>query len=178
GLGFACLYQAAAVLTATHCRARLGLANAVARSGMGLTFLMAPFTQLLIQAYSWQGTLLIFGGIMLNLVPSSMLLRPASTQPPPHSSAAHPAPGPSVAEKDPESLDGCSDEASHGETQLHGAQDPPSTEGLLMCQGRDATSPAGRLEAAPTQSSAAERSTKAQGSSKALPAAVKAKSQP
>ncbi|NXF85201.1 MOT5 protein, partial [Eubucco bourcierii] len=178
GMGFACLYQAAAVLTATHCRARLGFANAIARSGMGLTFLMAPFTQLLIQAYSWQGTLLIFGGIMLNLVPSSMLLRPASTQPPPRSSAAHPAPGPLVAEKDPESLDGCLDEASHGETQLHSAQDPPSTEGLLMCQGRDATSPGGRLEAAPTDSSAAETSTKAQGSSKALLAAGKAKSQP
>ncbi|NXP70760.1 MOT5 protein, partial [Ramphastos sulfuratus] len=119
------------------------------------------------------GTLLIFGGIMLNLVPSSMLLRPASTQPP-----ARPAPGPSVAEKDPESLDGCLDKASHRETQLHSAQDPPSTEGLLLCQGRDATSLAGRLEAAPTESSAAETSTKAQGSSKALPAAGKAKSQP
>lgn len=55
GLGFACLYQAAAVMTAKRCRARLALANALARSGMGLTFLMAPFTQLLIEIYAWQG---------------------------------------------------------------------------------------------------------------------------
>ncbi|NXX38490.1 MOT5 protein, partial [Tricholaema leucomelas] len=178
GLGFACLYQAAAVLTAKSCGARLGFSNAVARSGMGLTFLMAPFTQLLLQAYGWQGTLLIFGGIMLHLVPSSMLLRPASTQPLPRSSTAHPARGAAVAEKDPESLDGCLDETSPREAQLHSPQDPPSTEGLLLCQGRDATGPAGRLQTAPRESGAAERATKAQGSSKSLPAAAKDSSQP
>ncbi|XP_034623431.1 monocarboxylate transporter 5 isoform X1 [Trachemys scripta elegans] len=76
GLGFACLYQAAAVMTARYFKKRLALSNALARSGMGLTFILAPFTQLLIDFYGWQGTLLIFGGIMLNLVPSSMLLQP------------------------------------------------------------------------------------------------------
>uniref|UniRef100_A0A8C5U3U0 Solute carrier family 16 member 4 n=1 Tax=Malurus cyaneus samueli TaxID=2593467 RepID=A0A8C5U3U0_9PASS len=55
GLGFACLYQAGAVMTAKRCRARLALSNALARSGMGLTFLMAPFTQRLIEFYGWQG---------------------------------------------------------------------------------------------------------------------------
>ncbi|KAM9147356.1 monocarboxylate transporter 5 [Pangshura tecta] len=78
GLGFACLYQAAAVMTARYFKKRLALSNAIARSGMGLTFILAPFTQLLIDFYGWQGTLLIFGGIMLNLVPSSMLLRPVN----------------------------------------------------------------------------------------------------
>ncbi|XP_019348050.1 monocarboxylate transporter 5 isoform X2 [Alligator mississippiensis] len=76
GLGFACLYQTAAVMTARYFKKRLALSVAIARSGMGLTFVLAPFTQLLIDIYGWQGTLLIFGGIMLNLVPSSMLLRP------------------------------------------------------------------------------------------------------
>ncbi|XP_019401797.1 PREDICTED: monocarboxylate transporter 5 isoform X1 [Crocodylus porosus] len=76
GLGFACLYQTAAVMTARYFKKRLALSIAIARSGMGLTFVLAPFTQLLIDIYGWQGTLLIFGGIMLNLVPSSMLLRP------------------------------------------------------------------------------------------------------
>ncbi|XP_074833743.1 monocarboxylate transporter 5 isoform X2 [Carettochelys insculpta] len=76
GLGFACLYQVGAVMTARYFKKRLALANGIARSGMGLTFVIAPFTQLLIDSYGWQGTLLIFGGIMLNLVPSSMLLRP------------------------------------------------------------------------------------------------------
>ncbi|XP_064894949.1 monocarboxylate transporter 5 isoform X3 [Columba livia] len=55
GLGFACLYQAAAVMTAKRCRTRLGFSNAVARAGMGLTFLIAPFTQFLIDFYGWQG---------------------------------------------------------------------------------------------------------------------------
>lgn len=54
-MGFACLYQAAAVMSAKRCRARLAFSNALARSGMGLTFLMAPFTQLLIEFYGWQG---------------------------------------------------------------------------------------------------------------------------
>ncbi|XP_040392113.1 monocarboxylate transporter 5 isoform X2 [Cygnus olor] len=55
GMGFCCLYQAAAVMTAKRCRTRLAFSNAIARSGMGLTFLIAPFTQLLIDSYGWQG---------------------------------------------------------------------------------------------------------------------------
>lgn len=54
-MGFACLYQAAAVMTAKRCRTRLAFSNAIARSGMGLTFLIAPFTQFLIDFYGWQG---------------------------------------------------------------------------------------------------------------------------
>ncbi|XP_028924846.1 monocarboxylate transporter 5 isoform X2 [Ornithorhynchus anatinus] len=76
GLGFSCLYQTASVMTARYFRKRLALSTAIARSGMGLTFLMAPFTQILIDIYDWKGTLLILGGITLHLVPSSMLLRP------------------------------------------------------------------------------------------------------
>uniref|UniRef100_A0A8C6ZCZ4 Solute carrier family 16 member 4 n=1 Tax=Nothoprocta perdicaria TaxID=30464 RepID=A0A8C6ZCZ4_NOTPE len=55
GMGFSCLYQAAAVMMAKRCRRRLALSSAIARSGMGLTFLLAPFTQLLIDFYGWQG---------------------------------------------------------------------------------------------------------------------------
>lgn len=54
-MGFCCLYQAAAVMTAKRCRKQLAFSNAIARSGMGLTFLIAPFTQLLINSYGWQG---------------------------------------------------------------------------------------------------------------------------
>lgn len=42
-------------MTAKRCRTRLGFSNAVARAGMGLTFLIAPFTQFLIDFYGWQG---------------------------------------------------------------------------------------------------------------------------
>ncbi|XP_004636954.1 monocarboxylate transporter 5 [Octodon degus] len=76
GLGSAFLYQVAAVVTTKYFKKRLALATAIARSGMGLTFLLAPFTKFLIDLYDWTGALILFGAIALNLVPSSMLLRP------------------------------------------------------------------------------------------------------
>uniref|UniRef100_G1SHK4 Solute carrier family 16 member 4 n=2 Tax=Oryctolagus cuniculus TaxID=9986 RepID=G1SHK4_RABIT len=76
GLGSAFLYQVAAVVMTKYFKKRLALATAIARSGMGLTFLLAPFTKFLIDLYDWTGALILFGAIALNLVPSSMLLRP------------------------------------------------------------------------------------------------------
>ncbi|XP_017577518.1 monocarboxylate transporter 5 [Pygocentrus nattereri] len=91
GLGFALLYQATSVVTATYFRKRLATAYSIGRSGMGLTFALAPFTQLLLDQYAWQGALLILGGLMLNLVASGMLLRPIHVRPaassPPSSSS-------------------------------------------------------------------------------------------
>ncbi|XP_072886621.1 monocarboxylate transporter 5 [Hemitrygon akajei] len=80
GIGFAFLYQAASVMQAKYFKKRLATAYAIARSGMGLTFALAPFTQLLLVEYDWQGALLILGGIMLNLIATSMLLRPIYLQ--------------------------------------------------------------------------------------------------
>ncbi|NWH40402.1 MOT5 protein, partial [Chloropsis hardwickii] len=162
GMGFACLYQAAAVVTAKRCRARLAFCNALARSGMGLTFLGAPFTQLLIEAYGWQGTLLIFGGIMLNLVPSSMLLWPVSTQLP-RESAKNQHWGSSVAKKDPETPGGCLDGSTERELQLPCAQEAPTTERLVMPHSRavsDPTNPSalGRLQKPSPESSSSESS--------------------
>ncbi|KAJ8258782.1 hypothetical protein COCON_G00177940 [Conger conger] len=81
GLGFALLYQATSVVTAMYFRKRLATAYSIGRSGMGLTFALAPFTQLLLEQYDWQGAFLIFGGLMLNLVASGMLLRPLNLRP-------------------------------------------------------------------------------------------------
>ncbi|XP_051524905.1 monocarboxylate transporter 5-like [Myxocyprinus asiaticus] len=81
GLGFALLYQATSVVIVTYFRKRLATAYSIGRSGMGLTFALAPFTQLLLDQYSWQGALLILGGLMLNLVASGMLLRPINVRP-------------------------------------------------------------------------------------------------
>ncbi|XP_031230989.1 monocarboxylate transporter 5 [Mastomys coucha] len=81
GLGSAFLYQVAAVVITKYFKKRLGLSTAIARSGMGLTFLLAPFTKFLIDLYDWTGALILFGAIILNLVPSSMLLRPIYIQP-------------------------------------------------------------------------------------------------
>ncbi|KAB1273149.1 Monocarboxylate transporter 5 [Camelus dromedarius] len=55
GLGSAFLYQAAAVVTTKYFKKRLALSTAIARSGMGLTFLLAPFTKVLIDLYGWTG---------------------------------------------------------------------------------------------------------------------------
>lgn len=82
GLGFALLYQATSVVIVTYFRKRLATAYSIGRSGMGLTFALAPFTQLLLDQYAWQGALLILGGLMLNLVASGMLLRPINVRPP------------------------------------------------------------------------------------------------
>ncbi|NWW71000.1 MOT5 protein, partial [Climacteris rufus] len=154
GMGFACLYQAAAVMTAKRCRARLAFCNGLARSGMGLTFLMAPGTQLLIDTYGWQGTLLIFGGIMLNLVPSSMLLWPVSPRLP-RGSAGNQDQGALMAKKDPGAAGGCSDGSNPGEFQLPSAQELPSTQRLMEPQGRDGSGPAlgGQEEPSPESSS-------------------------
>ncbi|XP_028307718.1 monocarboxylate transporter 5 [Gouania willdenowi] len=82
GLGFALLYQSFSVVTALYFRKRLATAYAIGRSGMGLTFALAPFTQLLLDQFAWQGAMLILGGLMLNLVASGMLLRPLNVKPP------------------------------------------------------------------------------------------------
>ncbi|NWT63273.1 MOT5 protein, partial [Erythrocercus mccallii] len=180
GLGFACLYQAGAVMMAKRCRARLAFCNALARSGMGLTFLLAPFTQLLIELYAWQGTLLIFGGIMLNLVPSSMLLWPVGTQLP-RESAENQHRGSPVAKEDPETPGGCLAGSTPGELELHRAQEAPSTERLVMPRGRDGSDPAnalGRLQKPIPESSSSGTPTEAKRSHKPLAAAPKEPSQP
>ncbi|XP_038018316.1 monocarboxylate transporter 5 [Motacilla alba alba] len=181
GMGFACLYQAAAVVTAKRCRARLAFSNALARSGMGLTFLMAPFTQLLIEAYGWQGTLLIFGGIMLNLVPSSMLLWPGSP-PLPRESAKNQHRGSSGAEKDPETPGGCLDGSTQRELQLLHAQEAPTTERLTVPHGRGVSDPAnpsalGRLQK-PSPESSSESPAEAKRSQQPPAATKKEPSQP
>ncbi|XP_075631700.1 monocarboxylate transporter 5 isoform X4 [Balearica regulorum gibbericeps] len=183
GMGFACLYQAAAVMMAKRCRTRLAFSNAIARSGMGLTFLIAPFTQLLIDFYGWQGTLLIFGGIMLNLVPSSMLLQPSCTQPPQHPSATSRGHGSLMAKQDSETLDGCSDESARREIQLRSTQDLPTTEGVVMLHGRDVSGPVNTpalegFEKPPMDSCSPEIATEAKRSFKSLPPTEKENSEP
>lgn len=70
-MGFALLYQSFSVITALYFRKRLATAYAIGRSGMGLTFALAPFTQLLLDQYAWQGRLitpLMSACLSLNLI--------------------------------------------------------------------------------------------------------------
>lgn len=117
---------------------------------------------------------------MLNLVPSSMLLRPASTQPPrrpPAQSQDHG--GSSTAKKDSETLDGCLDGSTHKEIQLHGTQDLPTTEGSTMPHGRDVPAPVNTLERVKKATmSSAERATEAKRSYKPHPGTQTGDAQP
>uniref|UniRef100_A0A8C9EPA8 Solute carrier family 16 member 4 n=1 Tax=Pavo cristatus TaxID=9049 RepID=A0A8C9EPA8_PAVCR len=175
GMGFCCLYQAAAVMTAKRCRARLAFSNAIARSGMGLTFLTAPFTQLLIDTYGWQGTLLIFSGIMLNLVPSSMLLRPVRTQLPPCPPASKEDRS-SVPKGEAGALAGHLEEATNGAAQPCSAQDLPSTEPCSAdSSGAASTAAPGKASA---DSCCPETTTEATRGCRSLPVPKEEKPQP
>ncbi|XP_031461738.1 monocarboxylate transporter 5 [Phasianus colchicus] len=176
GMGFCCLYQAAAVMTAKRCRTRLAFSNAIARSGMGLTFLTAPFTQLLIDTYGWQGTLLIFSGIMLNLVPSSMLLRPVRTQLPPCPKASHEDRS-SAPKGEAGALAGHLEEATNGAAQPRSAQDLPSTEAPAEPCSTAAVTTAAPGKA-PTASSCPETINEVVKSCRSLPVLKEEKSQP
>uniref|UniRef100_A0A803YGY1 Solute carrier family 16 member 4 n=1 Tax=Meleagris gallopavo TaxID=9103 RepID=A0A803YGY1_MELGA len=169
GMGFCCLYQAAAVMTAKRCRTRLAFSNAVARSGMGLTFLTAPFTQLLIDTYGWQGTLLIFSGIMLNLVPSSMLLRPVRTQLPLC---------PPASNEDRSSVPkGHPEEATNGAAQPSQPRGLPSTEPPAEPCSTGAVTTAAPGEA-PTDSCCPETISEATKSCRSFPVLKEEKPQP
>ncbi|POI23417.1 hypothetical protein CIB84_012835 [Bambusicola thoracicus] len=179
GMGFCCLYQAAAVMTAKRCRTRLAFSNAVARSGMGLTFLTAPFTQLLIDTYGWQGTLLIFSGIMLNLVPSSMLLRPVRTQPPPCPPASNQDRS-SAPKGEAGALAGRLEEATNGAARPQSARDLPSTEPPAEPCGSDSSDAVSTAAAgkAPTDSCSPETTDEATRSCRSLPVPKEEKPQP
>ncbi|XP_005063083.1 PREDICTED: monocarboxylate transporter 5-like, partial [Ficedula albicollis] len=126
-------------------------------------------------------TLLIFGGIMLNLVPSSMLLWPVSTKVP-RESAENQQLGSSEAQKDPETPGGCSDGSTPRELQLLHVQEAPTTERLVMPHGRDVSDPAnpslGRLQKPSPESPSPETPTEARRSHKPLAATKKEPSQP
>ncbi|XP_039235610.1 monocarboxylate transporter 5 isoform X1 [Pipra filicauda] len=126
------------------------------------------------------GTLLIFGGIMLNLVPSSLLLRPISTR---HSSAKTQDCESPMAQKDPETPDGCLDGTTDKELHPHKAQELPTTERLLMSHGKDVSDPTnpsalGKLEKPTPGRSSPETATGAKRSNKPLSATKKETSQP
>uniref|UniRef100_A0A8V1ABB3 Solute carrier family 16 member 4 n=1 Tax=Gallus gallus TaxID=9031 RepID=A0A8V1ABB3_CHICK len=176
GMGFCCLYQAAAVMTAKRCRTRLAFSNAVARSGMGLTFLTAPFTQLLIDTYGWQGALLIFSGIMLNLVPSSMLLRPIRTQLPPCPPASNEDRS-SVPKGEAGALAGHLEEATNGAARPCSARDPPSTEPPAEPCSSDAVTTAAAGKAS-TDSRSPETTNEATRSCRSPPVPKEEKPQP
>lgn len=56
---------------------RRSLANGIYMTGMSIgAFIWPPLTRWLIDLYSWQGALIVIGGLFLHGVPAALLLRP------------------------------------------------------------------------------------------------------
>nr|KAF6414365.1 solute carrier family 16 member 4 [Molossus molossus] len=55
GLGSAFSYQASMVVISKYFKKRLALSTAIGHSGIGLTFLFAPFTKVQVDLYAWTG---------------------------------------------------------------------------------------------------------------------------
>ncbi len=55
------------------------MANAIAASGLGFgTLIFPPFVRILVQNYHWRGSLLILGGVTLNMVVAATIFRPVN----------------------------------------------------------------------------------------------------
>ncbi|KAL8586249.1 hypothetical protein ACOMHN_003764 [Nucella lapillus] len=77
GLGFGLIYLPAIVSVAQYFEKRRSFATGLAVCGSGFgTFAMAPITKLLVEEYSWRGTMLILGGVILNVTVCGAVFRP------------------------------------------------------------------------------------------------------
>lgn len=77
GFGLSLVYVPAVVIVAYYFEEKRAFATGIAVAGSGIgTFLFAPMTEYLIEAYSWRGAILIIGGIMFNIMACGALFRP------------------------------------------------------------------------------------------------------
>lgn len=77
GIGFGLIYLPAIVCVAQYFEKHRSFATGLAVCGSGFgTFILAPFTELLVHEYSWQGAMLILGGIILNIIVCGIIFRP------------------------------------------------------------------------------------------------------
>ncbi|ESP01427.1 hypothetical protein LOTGIDRAFT_111770 [Lottia gigantea] len=82
GSGMSVCYVTSMIMVAYYFKKKRALTTGLAVCGSGIgTFIFAPLTEYLIQEYGWRGTLLILGGIVLNLSISGALFRPLEFSP-------------------------------------------------------------------------------------------------
>lgn len=82
GFGMSMGYVTSLVMVAFYFEDRRSLATGLSVCGSGIgTFVFAPMTEQLIDVYGWRGTMIIWSGIMLNLVVCGALLRPLEFTP-------------------------------------------------------------------------------------------------
>ncbi|ROT67440.1 putative monocarboxylate transporter 5 [Penaeus vannamei] len=94
GLGFGLIYLPAIVCVTGYFEKRRSFATGIAVCGSGIgTFAFSPFVEYLIKELSWQNSLIILSGIMLNCVVFGALFRPLEDNT-----------APEICEEDPEAL--------------------------------------------------------------------------
>ena len=77
GFGLSMVYVPAVVIVAYYFEKRRAFATGIAVAGSGIgTFVFAPLSEHLIEQYSWKGTVLIIGGLMLNICACGAVFRP------------------------------------------------------------------------------------------------------
>lgn len=77
GLGLGLIYLPAIVSVTQYFEAKRSLATGIAVCGSGFgTVVFAPVVDMLINSYGWRGTMLIFGGIVLNCIIFGAMFRP------------------------------------------------------------------------------------------------------
>ncbi|XP_033760614.1 monocarboxylate transporter 12-B-like [Pecten maximus] len=77
GIGFGILYLPSIVIIGVYFNKRRALATGIAVCGAGVgTFVFAPITKLLLEAYNWRGATWIMSAIVLNGVVFSAIFRP------------------------------------------------------------------------------------------------------
>lgn len=82
GFGLGMAYLPAIVAVSFYFEKRRSLATGLAVCGSGLgTFIFAPLTNLLLEEYSWKGTILIETGLLLNCILCGAVFRPMETNP-------------------------------------------------------------------------------------------------
>ncbi|GFW20206.1 monocarboxylate transporter 12-B [Trichonephila clavipes] len=84
GIGFGLIYLPAIVSVGYYFSTKRAFATGIAVCGSGMgAFVFAPLTQMLLEAYSWHGALLILAGFALNCSVFGALMRPLEPPLPP-----------------------------------------------------------------------------------------------
>ena len=82
GLGMSMGYVTSVVIVAFYFENKRALATGLSVCGSGIgTFVFSPLTEFLIDTYGWRGTMMLWSGIIFNLVVCGALLRPLEFTP-------------------------------------------------------------------------------------------------
>ncbi|XP_056468444.1 monocarboxylate transporter 13-like isoform X1 [Gadus chalcogrammus] len=84
GLGWSLVFTPMVATVMAHFTRRRTLALGVGFTGVGVSsFVFAPLFQYMLDNFGWRGSLLILGGLSLNIVPCGALIRPTRKKAPP-----------------------------------------------------------------------------------------------